>query len=76
MEQTTFILQHFNNADSFALAFDDAWKAHNLSRPGHELSVDEKLMVILDQVDDHPFARQNPATARKVAEFRVRLLGL
>ena len=76
MEQTTLIHHHFNNADSFAQAFDEAWKTHYRSRPGHELSADQKLVVILDQVDDHPFARQNPVTARKVAEFRVRLLGL
>jgi hypothetical protein len=31
---------------------------------------------VLDQLKEHPFADADPAMARQVAEFRIRLLGL
>jgi hypothetical protein len=68
--------QIFNNADSFAQAFDDAWQEHQNRDPSHGLPVREKLELILERVGEHPFAAENPAMARQVAEFRVRLLGL
>jgi len=77
MERTTPLHhQVFNNADSFAQAFDEAWRIHSLSRPDHGLSADQKLVLILDQVHAHPFMKENPSLARRVAEFRIRLLGL
>ena len=66
----------FNNADSFAQVFDEAWTAHSRRQPGHGLSSEEKIALILEQVADHPFALENPEIARQVAAFRVRLLGL
>ncbi|MEB3256669.1 MAG: hypothetical protein VKJ05_09820 [Synechococcaceae cyanobacterium] len=68
--------RQYNNADSFAHAFDQAWQQHNLSAGNHCLERDEKLAKILEQVSDHPFAQSDPAMARQVAEFRIRLLGL
>lgn len=66
----------FNNADSFAQVFDEAWTLHSRRQPRHGLSSDEKITLILAEVAHHPFAQENPETARQVAVFRVRLLGL
>jgi len=66
----------FNNADSFAQAFDEAWQDHGRREPNHGLSSADKIELILGCVADHPFAQEDPAQARQVAEFRVRLLGL
>jgi hypothetical protein len=68
--------QIFNNADSFAQAFDEAWQAHSRRDPSHGLSAAEKLEAILGNVADHPFALSDPATARQVGAFRIRLLDL
>lgn len=66
----------FNNADSFAQAFDEAWKAHSLEQPEHGLPAPHKLEKVLELVGDHPFAQGDPNLARQVAEFRIRLLAL
>lgn len=64
----------FNNADSFAQAFDQAWQAHEQSNPSHGLTTAEKLTLIFDQLQDHPFLITEPDRARQVASFRIRLL--
>jgi hypothetical protein len=66
----------FNNADSFAMVFDEAWQRHSRQQPDHGLSAEQKIPLILEQVADHPFAQDNPEQAHQVAVFRVRLLGL
>jgi hypothetical protein len=66
----------FNNADSFAMVFDEAWQRHSRQEPDHGLSAEEKIPLILARVANHPFAIDNPEQARQVAAFRVRLLGL
>jgi len=66
----------FNNADSFAMVFDEAWQRHSRLEGDHGLSAEEKIPLILEQVADHPFAQDSPEQARQVAAFRVRLLGL
>ena len=66
----------FNNADSFAMSFDEAWQLHARRHPNHGLSCEEKVGLILEQISDHPFAVSDPEQARQVAAFRVRLLGL
>jgi hypothetical protein len=66
----------YNNADSFAHAFDQAWQQHDVRSDRASLAREEKLSLILAQVSDHPFAQADPAMARQVAEFRIRLLGL
>jgi hypothetical protein len=68
--------QFFNNADSYAQCFDEAWRAHRPLDPQQPIEKEQKLGFILEQVADHPFARESPARAREVAEFRLRLLGL
>ncbi|MFM7267552.1 MAG: hypothetical protein ACKOZT_03050 [Cyanobium sp.] len=67
----------FNNADSFAQAFDEAWS--RLSRGAAPAAADTAaalLEAVLEQLRDHPFAAADPAMARQVGEFRIRLLGL
>ena len=66
--------QVFNNADSFAQAFDDAWKQHSLQHG--ELDTEARTTAVLASVGDHPFAQAQPEMARQVAAFRIRLLGL
>lgn len=68
--------QVFNNADSFAQAFDEAWQRHQRQEPDHTLQRDQKLSLILDQLADHPFRRSQPELAAAVAAFRLRLLAL
>ena len=68
--------QQFANADSFAQAFDEAWAAHQRCHPDHGLTAADKLERMLEELTDHPFVVVDPAMARQVAEFRVRLLGL
>ena len=64
----------FNNADSFAQAFDEAWSRHR--RQHGELDLDERTSAVLAEVADHPFAQNQPELAQQVASFRIRLLGL
>lgn len=71
-----FSRQVFNNADSFAQAFDEAWQEHERRHPNHGLGVAEKVSLVLAQIADHPFQEQQPERAAEVAAFRVRLLGL
>jgi hypothetical protein len=68
--------QVFNNADSFAQAFDEAWKQHEERQPHHGLNQEAKLALILEQVADHPFRLSEPDLSLQVATFRLRLLGL
>ncbi|WP_341898048.1 MULTISPECIES: hypothetical protein [Synechococcus] len=61
----------FNNPDGFAMAFSDAWQAlqkENLSR-------EQCLEQVMQQLADHPFLLQAPAQAKELASFRMRLLG-
>jgi hypothetical protein len=66
----------FNNADSYAQAFDEAWQEHRRLHPEAELGINERLSLILDQLQGHPFHQNHPERAAEVAAFRVRLLGL
>jgi hypothetical protein len=66
----------YNNADSYAHAFDQAWQNHGCQAEDPHLDRDAKLELILARTADHPFALADPAMARQVAEFRIRLLGL
>ena len=67
----------FNNADSFAMAFDDAWKKLAADPKLKEHSIEKKTTIILENhIADHPFLLDNPEQARQVAQFRIRLLDL
>ena len=68
--------QLFDNADSFAMVFDAAWR-RLLGRPEvAAMSGEEKKRLALEACSDHPFMISNPAMADQVADFRIRLLGL
>ena len=66
--------RQFNNADGFAMAFDDAWKA-DVRRNG-ERDVKSRLEIVMEALQDHPFMESSPEMARQVADFRLRLLDL
>ena len=65
----------FNNADSFAMVFDEAWKTMTISQ-NSSLSKDERMALVMESVADHPFLVAQPEMAQQVAEFRLRLLDL
>ena len=65
--------RQFNNADSFAIEFDSAWKNH---LPSEGESLEEKLETVLDILKDHPFFKESPEKARDVGRFRIKLLKL
>ncbi len=66
----------FSNPDSFAMAFDEKWKNYRSETDSKELNKEEKVNIIFKQIKDHPFLKDCPEEARKVAEFRIRLLNL
>ncbi|MEB3185558.1 MAG: hypothetical protein VKM97_06710 [Cyanobacteriota bacterium] len=68
--------QVFNNADSFAQAFDLAWQQHSRCHPDHGLQAEQKLPLILAELAEHPFRQSAPELSEQVARFRLRLLGL
>ena len=55
----------FDNADSFAMSFDDEWKKIDCENP--RLKIDK----VLELLSEHPFLVSNQENARKIAEFRV-----
>tara|TARA_Y100001968_G_scaffold269976_1_gene260970 strand:+ start:6080 stop:6286 length:207 start_codon:yes stop_codon:yes gene_type:complete len=66
-----------NNADSFAMAFDETWKTTiNNSSTISDLDQMEKINLVLSKIKGHPFLENQPAQALEVAKFRLRLLKL
>ena len=55
----------YDNADSFAMSFDEEWE--NLDCEDLILKIDKVLQLL----SDHPFLISNPENARKMAEFRI-----
>ena len=68
--------QLFDNPDSYAMVFDEAWRRLEGTREGAELTAEAKKQRAMAACADHPFALSNPAMAGQVADFRIRLLGL
>jgi hypothetical protein len=66
----------FNNPDGFAMVFDRTWKQSAKTVEFTALSIDERIDVVIKQMEDHPFLQTEPEQARQVAIFRVRLLNL
>ena len=59
----------YNNADSFAMAFDEEWE---------KIKCDDKSLKIkkvIEILGEHPFVISNPEIAEKIANFRINLLG-
>ena len=59
----------FNNADSFAMYFDEEWQKFECE--------DEniKIIKVIDLLSDHPFVKSNRKTAIEIANFRIKSLG-
>ena len=55
----------YDNADSFAISFDEEWK--NIECVDLQFKIDK----ILELLSDHPFLISSPENARKMAEFRI-----
>ena len=55
----------YNNADSFAMSFDEEWKKVDCKDP--RLKIDK----VLELLSDHPFLISDAKNARKIAEFRI-----
>ena len=55
----------YDNADSFAMSFDEKWE--NIDCDDIRLKIDKVFSLL----SDHPFLISNPENARKMAEFRV-----
>ena len=55
----------YDNADSFAISFDEKWK--------HVDCEDTKLKIekVFELLSDHPFLVSNPEKARQMIEFRI-----
>ena len=65
----------YNNADSFAIAFDAAWKSCGLKNK-NDINIDEKINITFEQIKTHPFLVENPIESKNLALFRIKLLGL
>tara|TARA_B100000214_G_C23443506_1_gene390359 strand:+ start:271 stop:501 length:231 start_codon:yes stop_codon:yes gene_type:complete len=65
----------YNNADSFAMAFDSAWKGCDLGN-NKDLKIDEKIKIAFEKIHTHPFLIENPIQSKDIALFRIKLLGL
>ena len=65
----------YNNADSFAMAFDAAWNDCDFSND-EDKKIDEKILISFEKIKTHPFLIQNPIQAKDIALFRIKLLGL
>ncbi len=65
----------YNNADSFAMAFDAAWKDCDLLN-NKDIKIDEKIEIAFSKIKNQPFLISNPTQSKNVALFRIKLLGL
>ena len=67
--------QIYNNADSFAMAFDAAWNSLDIENKT-KLDKEEKIMKTFEKIKAHPFLIDNPVESKNIAFFRIKLLGL
>ncbi len=65
----------YNNADSFAMAFDSAWKK-NITENDKDKKIEERINITFEKIKNHPFLIENPTQSRRIALFRIKLLGL
>ena len=56
---------NYNNADSFAMSFDEEWQ----KVCGDDMS--QKIDKVIETLSDHPFVISNPDNARNIAKFRI-----
>ena len=55
----------YDNADSFAMSFDEEWENIDCD------DIRSKIDKVLELLSDHPFFISNPENARNMVEFRV-----
>ena len=55
----------YNNADSFAISFDEEWQKVNCD------NTRQKIDKVIEILSDHPFVISNPDKAIKIANFRI-----
>ena len=55
----------YDNADSFAMSFDEKWKI--IDCEDKRLKIDK----VFELLHEHPFLISNPKNAREIAEFRI-----
>tara|TARA_S200000501_G_scaffold285229_1_gene269528 strand:- start:150 stop:353 length:204 start_codon:yes stop_codon:yes gene_type:complete len=55
----------YNNADSFAISFDEEWQKVNCN------DKTQKIDKIIEILSEHPFVISNPDKARNIAMFRI-----
>ena len=55
----------YDNADSFAMSFDEEWKKIDCD------DIRLKMDKVFELLSEHPFLISNPENARKIAEFRI-----
>ena len=65
----------YNNADSFAMEFDEAWKDCGLEN-NNDINIEEKIKITFEKIKTHPFLIENPIQSKNLAIFRIKLLGL
>ena len=65
----------YNNPDSFAMAFDAAWKGC-AQVENKDITIDEKIVITFEKIKNHPFLISNPIQSKNIANFRIKLLGL
>ena len=65
----------YNNADSFAMSFDAAWKDSSLEKD-KDITIEERIQITFKKIENHPFLVENPIQSKNIAYFRIKLLGL
>ena len=55
----------YNNADSFAISFDEEWQKFNCN------DMSKKIDKVIESLSDHPFVISNLENARDIAKFRI-----
>ena len=55
----------YNNADSFSMSFDEEWQKVKCE------DLNEKIDMVIELLNDHPFVASNIDKARKIAKFRI-----
>tara|TARA_B100000524_G_scaffold59923_1_gene27764 strand:- start:73 stop:276 length:204 start_codon:yes stop_codon:yes gene_type:complete len=55
----------YNNADSFAISFDEEWQKFDCNDKV------QKIDKVIEILSDHPFVISNLDNARNIAKFRI-----
>ena len=55
----------YNNADSFAISFDEEWQNVNCN------DMSKKIDKVIEILSDHPFVMSNLENAKNIAKFRI-----